>query len=144
MSTTSTGGMADAEPSTVKIAWAGPEGKPLPSALLVSSPREGAEGEGHGEGAVVISAEEFRRLTEEVRAVGRDCAKGSYVSDEPQYFVQVEEGGEIWNCGLGFGRPTIEALERMAGALDERGARAVMDVASALERFVNKREDDQT
>lgn len=140
MSTTSTGGITDAKSFSVKIAWAGPEGKPLPSALLVSGPPEGAG----GEGAVVVSAEEFRRLTEVVRAVGRDCAKGPYVSDEPQYFVQVEEDGEIWSCGLGFGRPTIETLERMAGALGERGARAVMDVAAALERFVSKREDDQT
>jgi len=135
MSKSSTGGMDDAEPFTVKIAWAGPEGNGLPSALLVSGPRREAEGEGRGGGETVISAEEFRRLTAEVRAVGRDCAKGPYVSDEPQYFVQVEEGGEVWNCGLGFGRRAVEALERIAGALGERGERAVKDVAEAVARF---------
>lgn len=116
---------------SVEIGGSEQADKPLPTVIFVSSPR-GARAGGGQPREVVIGREEFRRLSEEIRAVGRDCAHGPYVSDEPQYFAEVTEDGQTWNCGLGFSRRTVEALERMAGELGGEGARAVRDVIEAL------------
>lgn len=124
---------------SARIAWSENENSRLLSLLLVSHARAARVDADPSLKRAVISREEFSRLVEVIDARGVECAPGTHVSDEPEYYVEIEEDEDVRSCSLGFNERTVEMLTQMAGALERGNETLLRELIAAMQPFIVRR-----
>jgi hypothetical protein len=114
---------------SVRIAWHGPEDKPLYKALLVSPSLAASITNEPFWNYAVIGAEEFRRLFDAMASrPAHPLVPDPYQPDGPEYYAEIRVDGYVYHSSLGFDQTTGTALKQLAAALEPDHRRPIQDI----------------
>ena len=123
---------AEATDFSVTIGYDGPEDKPFYRACVLSRTRAGEYAAQPFWGSAVIGAGELAALVDSLAAGGARFSAGRHPAGSVGYYVEIDDGGELSHCLLGFSGETLTWLEALAGALDEANRGPLLDIIGRI------------
>ena len=134
MSTVSTaaGPILGSSDFSVLVAYSGPEDKPFYRARLVSASRASLIEAEPFWGYAVIGPGEFKRLVGLLSSHDRELLPGPHPAEKDEYYVEIDAGGDVFYCSLGFEQATVSILNQVANVLEVDNRKPILDIISRL------------